>query len=46
MLAFPEMIAPAASEAGIKLPPDIEKFDRRVSSLAGVLPYATWSTNA
>jgi len=29
MLAFPEMIAPAAKEAGIKLPPDLENFDSK-----------------
>ena len=27
MLAFPEMIAPAAEEAGIKVPEDLENFD-------------------
>lgn len=27
MKALPEMIAPAAREAGIKLPPDLENFD-------------------
>jgi len=27
MLAFPEMIAPAAKEAGLKVPPDLRNFD-------------------
>jgi len=27
MLAFPEMIAPAAKEAGMKVPDDLEDFD-------------------
>ena len=27
MKAFPEMIAPAAEEAGIKLPPDLENYE-------------------
>ncbi len=28
MLAFPEMIAPAAEEADIKVPPDLENYSR------------------
>jgi len=27
MLAFPELIAPAATEAGIEVPPDLGNFD-------------------
>lgn len=28
MKAFPEMVAPAAEEAGIKLPPDLEHYNK------------------